>query len=196
MAGLERSGVAGAMKLFLERHSTTTQEISKQRFFEIVYAADMLKLAIVFALAVASTAMPTSDPYGSLTPAEVRFLKPEIERWILDQVKHDWTDMGKIQEQTSELKNALLLGRRDAPDMDQKQYVQRMRVTMGLDYPEIKAFTLRDVQRESGGFRVVGCGRLQRETWKQTSITFVHVNIVNDKAMFGLPKGTPDSCKL
>ena len=123
-------------------------------------------------------------------------LKPQIERWMHDQIKHDWADMWEIQDQTSELKNELLLGRRDAPDMDRSQYVQAMRETIGVGYPEIKAFTLREVRREDGGFWILGCGKLQRESWKQTSVTDVHARIAKGKVTFGLPGGTPEPCKL
>jgi hypothetical protein len=71
-----------------------------------------------------------------------------------------------------------------------------MRATIGIGYPEIKAFTSREIQKENGAFSIVGCGKLQREEWKQTSITDVHVRVVNGKTMFGLPEATPEPCKL
>ena len=80
--------------------------------------------------------------------------------------------------------------------MDRDRYVQAMRGTVGSGFPEIKSFTLNDVQRESGGFRVKGCGKLQREDWKQTSVTNVHAKILRDKVLFGLPDFTADPCKL
>jgi len=153
-----------------------------------------VKLILIFLFAVALVAQPSSDPYASLNPTDKGLLKPAIERWIHDQVKHDWSDLWNFQDQTSELKNELLLGRRDAPDMSQKQYVEAMKETIGTGYPEIKAFTLREVHSDNGGFRVLGCGKLQREAWKQTSVTEVHVTIKSGKAMFGLPKGTPELC--
>ncbi len=160
----------------------------------------MMKLAVGFAvsLLIASVlvAAPVIDPYGSLTLDEKTVLKPQIERWIQDQVKHNWTDLWEIQDQTSDLKSELLLGRRDAPDMDRNQYVQAMRETIGVGYPEIKAFTLREVRREDGGYWILGCGRLHREAWKQTSMTHVHVRLVKGKVTFDLPGATPDPCKL
>ena len=155
-----------------------------------------MRLAISFAIATTLVVAPTSDPYGSLAPEEKTLLRPQIQRWIRDQEKHDWADMWEIQDQTPELKNELLLGRRDAPDMDRSQYVQAMRATIGVGYPEIRAFTLREVRREDGGFWILGCGKQQREAWKQTSITDVHARIVKDKVVFGLPGGTPEPCKL
>jgi hypothetical protein len=71
-----------------------------------------------------------------------------------------------------------------------------MRETIGVGYPEIKAFTLREVRKEGAGFWVLGCGKLQREDWKQTSITDVHIRVVKGKVTFGLPGGTSESCKL
>ncbi len=122
-----------------------------------------MRLAISFAIATTLVVAPTSDPYGSLAPEEKTLLRPQIQRWIRDQEKHDWADMWEIQDQTPELKNELLLGRRDAPDMDRSQYVQAMRATIGVGYPEIRAFTLREVRREDGGFWILGCGKQQRE---------------------------------
>jgi len=155
-----------------------------------------MKLTLCFAIASALLAMPISDPFGSITEDEKLMLKPQIERWIHDQVKHDWADMWEIQDQTSELKNELLLGHRDAPDMDRSQYVQAMRETIGVGYPEIKAFTLREVRREDRGFWILGCGSLHRESYKHTSVTNVHARIVMGKVAFGLPGATAGSCKL
>ncbi|MGO9085881.1 MAG: hypothetical protein ACLP6G_19170 [Terriglobales bacterium] len=137
-----------------------------------------------------------TDPFGSLTPAEKALLKPQIERWVHDQVKHDWSDLWEIQDQTPELKNDLLLGRKDASDMDRKQYVDAMRSTIGIGYPEIKAFTLTEVDREADGFQVVGCARLQREEWRATTIQYVHVKLVNGKALFAWPDGSAEQCKV
>jgi hypothetical protein len=104
--------------------------------------------------------------------------------------------MWEIQDQTAELKNELLLGRRDAPDMDRAQYVQAMRATIGTGYPEITAFTLRQVSKENNNFSVEGCAAQRRESWKQTRIVQVDVKIVEGKVKFGLFSGTPDLCKL
>ena len=161
----------------------------------MVYALGIMKLVVTLAFAATLMAVPTSDPYASLAPTERTLLKPQVERWIHDHVKHDWSDMWEIQDQTSQLKNELLLNR-DAPDMDRKQYVQAMQQTIGVGYPEIKAFTLREIRSEGGSFLVLGCGKLQREAWKQTSVTEVQVRIENGKVLFGLPKLTSDLCKL
>jgi hypothetical protein len=141
-------------------------------------------------------AVPAGDPYASLTPADRALLKPQVERWIRDEVHHDWSDMWEIQDQTPAFKNELILGRRNAPDLDREQYVQAMRETIGVGYPEIKAFTVREIRGEGGAFRMIGCGKLQREVWKQTSITEVKARIENGKVIFGLPELTPDVCKL
>jgi hypothetical protein len=155
-----------------------------------------MKLAMSLALAVIFSAAPIGEPYSSLTSTERATLKPQVERWIHDQVKHEWSDMWEIQDQTPELKNELLLGRKDAPDMDRSQYAQAMQGTVGVGIPEIKSFTLREIRKQNGGFWILGCGKLQREEWKQTSITDVHAKIVNGKVLFGLAGGTPDRCKL
>jgi len=155
-----------------------------------------IAFSFVFAFAFMLASLPASDPYSTLSQSEKELLKPQVERWIHDQIKHDWSDLWAIQDQTPELKNELLLGQKDAPDMDRNRYVQAMRATIGSGFPEIKLFTLNEIQREKGGFRVEGCGRLQRENWKQTSVTNVHVRIENNKVVFGLPDFTPDPCKL
>jgi len=155
----------------------------------------MTKL-VILAIVLAQAAAPVGDPYGLLTPDEKKILQPQIERWAHDQAKHDWADMWEIQDQTSELKNELLLGRRDAPDMDRDQYVRAMLATVGFGYPEMKAFALREIRKEDAGFWILGCGKLQRETWRQTSITKVHVRMVDGRPKFGLPAATPESCRL
>lgn len=137
-----------------------------------------------------------TEPFGALTPAEKALLKPQIERWIHDQTRHDWSDLWEIQDQTPELKNSLLLGHKDAPDMDRKQYVEAMRGTIGSGYPEMKAFTLTEVDKEADGFQVVGCAKLQREEWRATTIQYIHAKIVDGKVRFGWPDGSADECKL
>ena len=156
----------------------------------------LANLIMLLGLLVAVGVGAATDPFGSLTPAEKALLKPQIERWIHDQVKHDWSDLWEIQDQTPELKNSLLLGRKDAPDMDRKQYVDAMRSTIGIGYPEIKAFTLTEVDREADGFQVVGCARLQREEWRATTIQYIHVKLVNGKALFAWPDGSAEQCKV
>jgi hypothetical protein len=151
---------------------------------------------VVFAFVFMLASLPASDPYSTLSQSRKKFLKPQVERWIHDQIKHDWYDLWEIQEQTSELKNELLCGQTDPPDMDRNQYVQAMRATIGSGFPEIKSFTLNEIQHENGGFRVEGCRSLQRENWKQTSVTNVHARIENNNVLFGLPEFTPAPCKL
>ncbi len=136
------------------------------------------------------------DPYQSLTPAEKALLKPQIERWIHDQIKHNWSDMWEIQDQTPALKNDLLLGRKDAPDMERNEYMQAMRDTIGSGYPEIRAFRLTEIDKEADGFQVVGCAKLQREEWKKITIQYVHVRVVNGKVLFGLYEGSGEECRL
>ena len=152
--------------------------------------------SLAFAFVLMLTAVPADDPYSSLSQGEKELLKPQVERWIHDQLKHDWSDLWEIQDQTPELKSELLLGQKDAPDMDRDRYVQAMRATIGSGYPEIKAYTVTGIRHENGGFRVEGCGKLQRENWKQTGVTNVHARIANKKVVFGLPDLTPDPCKL
>jgi len=63
-------------------------------------------------------ARSSGDPYGSLTPDEAKILKLQLERWMRDQLKHDWSDLWNIQDQTAGLKNELLLGHGDAPVLE------------------------------------------------------------------------------
>jgi hypothetical protein len=153
-------------------------------------------LAITLTSVFIFAATPANDPYSSLSQAERETLKPQVERWVKDQIKHNWSDLWEIQDETSELKNEILLGDRDHPDLSRSDFVEAMRETMGIGYPEIRAFTLIEVKGESERFRVKGCGKLQRENWKQTSITTVEARIVNNKVLFGMPHGTPEACKL
>ena len=147
-------------------------------------------LLVCFALGT-----PT-DPFSSLNQAERALLQPQIERWIHDQVKHDWPDLWEIQDQTPALKNELLLGRKEAPDMDRRQYVEAMQETIGIGYPEIRAFTLTEVDKEADGFQVVGCAKLQREGWRATTVQYIHVKVVDGKVRFGWPDGSAEQCKL
>ena len=156
----------------------------------------ILPILVGFALLVPFAAVCATDPYQALSPAEKAELQPQIERWIRDQLRHNWADLWEIQDQTPELKNELLLGQRNAPNLDRDRYVQAMKETVGVAYPEIKGFTLTEVDRESDGFQVVGCANLQREQWKQTSIQYIHVRVADGKVFFAWPDGSADECKL
>jgi hypothetical protein len=156
----------------------------------------MRKFWLMCVLLPFSLSAQTNDPYAPLTPTERDTFKPQVERWVKDQLRRDWYDLWEIQDQTPELKNELLLGHKDAPDMDRKQYVDAMRQTINIGYPEIKAFRLEGVKPEPGGYLIWGCGEQRREEWKQTSITYVHARAVDGKLMFGLHGGNPDPCKL
>src|SRR5271166_1144916 len=100
-----------------------------------------MNIALRIVAAVILFSVPLGDPYNALSSEEKVLLKPAIERWTRDQIKHNWADLWEIQDQTSEVKNELLLGQRDAPDMNRARYVQAMRETMGTGFPEINAFS-------------------------------------------------------
>jgi hypothetical protein len=155
-----------------------------------------LKVVLALGLFTASAASSATDPYATLPAEEKALLKPQVERWIRDQVKHDWSDLWEIQDQTSRLKNELLLGRRDAPDMTRSEYIEAMRETIGIGYPEIKAFALAEVDKEADGFQVVGCAKEQRENWHSTRIEYIHVRIEHGRTLFDLPDSSGESCEL
>lgn len=104
--------------------------------------------------------------------------------------------MWEIQDQTAALKNELLSGHKDANDMNRTQYVEAMDEVMGVEYPEIKAFSLTEVDKQVDGFQVVGCASEEREEWKRTRILYIHARIVDGKALFGLPDSDSEECKL
>src|ERR1700679_459182 len=105
----------------------------------------------------------TSDPYLTLAPEQKSLLKPVIERYVRDQIQQDWADLWDIQDQTPDLKNELLLGHRDAPDLSKKQFVSAMRETIGTGYPRLRSFALREVKVDKGNFIMIGCGYATRE---------------------------------
>jgi hypothetical protein len=80
--------------------------------------------------------------------------------------------------------------------MDRKQYAEAMRGTIGTGYPEIRGFTVTEVDKESDGYQMVGCAKLQREGWRATTIQYIHVRVVDGKIRFGWPDGSAEECKL
>ena len=118
---------------------------------------------LAMALCFVASAATGSDPYTNLRPEERAILQPAIDRWIHDQVTRDWKDLWEIQDQTSDLKNELLLGQRDAPDLNRQQYIEAMNETMGSGYWTIQSFSLREIRREKDGYWVLGCGKVKRE---------------------------------
>lgn len=150
---------------------------------------------LLFLLTITAFASPSADPYSALSDQQKIIIKPLVTRWVHDQIKQNWKDLWEIQDQTSDLKNELLFDR-SAPDMDQKRYVEAMRGTMNSGYWVIQNFTLREIRIEKDGFWIIGCGKLQREAWRHTNITDVHIRMVNGKPMFGLPGQSGEPCTL
>lgn len=143
---------------------------------------------------LAAVAAAQSDPYASLTLEQKAVLKPAIERYVRDQEKQDWKDLWEIQDQTSDLKNELLLGHRDAPDMTKEEYVSAMRSTIGTGYPRLRAFELREVRSDKGNFIMIGCGKATREAWHQTGNVIAGIRIVDGKPKIDIWSMSSDSC--
>jgi hypothetical protein len=153
-----------------------------------------LKLgAVVFAAMMLVDA--GSDPYSAVTPAQRNILQPVIERYVRDQIRQDWGDLWEIQDQTADLKNELLSGKRDAPNLSKQQFVAAMRETIGSGYPRLRSFELREVKPDKGNFIMIGCGLATREDWKQQRFVIAGIRIVNEKALVDLFSMTPDLCK-
>ena len=148
----------------------------------------------VVLLAVIALSGATNDPYSATTPDQRAILKPVIERYVRDQIRQDWGDLWEIQDQTSDLKNELLSGRRDAPDLSKQQFVSAMRETIGSGYPRLRSFELRDVKPDNGNFVMIGCGIATRESWKQKGVIIAGIKIVNRKPKVELFSMTSDSC--
>jgi hypothetical protein len=149
--------------------------------------------AVLFAAMVLMGA--GSDPYSAVTPAQRTILQPVIERYVRDQIKQDWGDLWEIQDQTADLKNELVSGKRDAPNLTKKQFVAAMRETIGSGYPRLRSFELREVKPDNGNFIMIGCGLATREEWKQQRFVIAGIRIVDGKALVDLFSMTPDSCK-
>jgi len=110
-------------------------------------------------------------------------------------VKQDWDDLWEIQDQTSDLKNELLLGRRDAPDLSKKDFVSAMRELIETGgYPRLRSFQLKEVRVDKGNFIMIGCGKATRETWSGTGFVIAGIRIVDGKPKFDIWSMTSDSC--
>ena len=136
----------------------------------------------------------TTDQYSTLAPEQKSLLKPVVERYVRDQIKQDWADLWEIQDQTSDLKNELLLGHRDAPDLSKDQFISAMRDTIGTGYPRLRSFELREVKVDKDNFIMIGCGYATREEWKQKGLVIAGIRIVEGKPKVDLWSMTSDSC--
>jgi hypothetical protein len=145
-------------------------------------------------LAVAALSGAGNDPYSAVTPAQRAILQPVIERYVRDQIRQDWGDLWEIQDQTSDLKNELLSGKRDAPNLNKQQFISAMRETIGSGYPRLRSFELREVKPDKGNFVMVGCGFATREEWKQQRFIIAEIRIADGKPLVDLFSLTPDSC--
>jgi hypothetical protein len=147
-------------------------------------------LAFTITMAVAQTV----DPYSSIAPEQRPVLQAGIERYLNDQINQNWKDLWEIQDQTSDLKNELLLGNRTAPDLSKEQFVAAMKETIGVGYPRLRAFALRTVKADKGNLIVVGCGKATRESWQQTGIVIFGARIVGTEPRFDLWSMTSEPC--
>jgi len=157
-----------------------------------VYMKRPAVIALLVLMAKACSAQ--SDPYTSLTQEQRAFLRPAVERFVKDMTKQDWKDMWEIQDQTPNMKNELLEGNRDAPDLDQVQYVRAMRSIVGVEFLRVRKFQVREVRADKGNFIVIGCGTATRESWHQTGFIIAGIRLLNGKPKFDLWSMTSNSC--
>ena len=155
-----------------------------------------LALIVICAISAAFAAAQTSpDPYASLSAKEKAVLKPGIERYVHDQFKQNWADLWEIQDQTSDLKNELLVGNRTAPDLTKEQFVTAMKEMIGSGgYPIMREFELRTVKVDNGNFIVIGCAKATRESWHQTGFVVFGARIAEGKPKFDIWSMTSNSC--
>jgi hypothetical protein len=156
-------------------------------------------LAVIFAVVLIAPAaawpQAVTDPYASLTPEVREVLKPGVERYIHDQIKQDWADLWEIQDQTSDLKNELLLGNRTAPDMTKEQFVSAMREVIATGgHPRMRTFDLRVARADKGNYIVIGCASAVRELWHQMGFVIFAAKIADGKPKFDIWSMTSDSC--
>jgi hypothetical protein len=149
---------------------------------------------VMFLATAVSSLGAGRDPYSTLTAEQKAVLEPVVERYIRDQIRQDWADLWEIQDQTSDLKNELLLGRRNAPDLNKEQFVSAMRDTIGTGYPRLRSFELREVKPDKGDFILIGCGKATRESWKQTGFVIAGIRLADGKPKVDLWSMTSDSC--
>lgn len=121
-------------------------------------------------------------------------LQPVVVRYMRDQLKEDWADLWNIQDQTADLKNELLPGARDAPDLDQAQFVKAMRQTIGVGYPRLRSFELREVRADKNGFVMIGCGQATREQWKRKGFVVAAIRVVSGFPKVDLFSVSSNSC--
>jgi hypothetical protein len=157
-----------------------------------------ISLAPIFVASsiVSAFASPlVTDPYTSLSPQEKSILQPGIDRYVRDQLKQNWADLWEIQDQTSDMKNELLLGNRTAPDLSKDQFVAAMREVIATGgYPRMRDFDLRVARADEGSFIVIGCATATRESWHGTSLVIFGAKIVDGKPKFDIWSMTSDSC--
>ncbi len=69
-----------------------------------------------------------------------------------------------------------------------------MRETIGIGYPLLRSFELREVRADKGNFVMLGCGFATREGWKQKGIVLAGIRIVNGEPRVDLLRMSSDSC--
>jgi hypothetical protein len=110
-------------------------------------------------------------------------------------LKQNWADLWEIQDQTSDMKNELILGNRTAPDMSKDQFVAVMREVIATGgYPRMKDFKLRVAKEDKGNFIVIGCATWMRESSRGTGFAIFGARIVDGKAKFDIWSMTSNSC--
>jgi hypothetical protein len=133
-------------------------------------------------------------PYAGLSAPEQAILQPAIERYVKDQIKHNWADLWEIQDETRDLRHELLVSD-DAPPLTKDQFITGMKYTMGSGFPELQKFDLQSVIKDGDHYLATGCGTARRENIHIKATTIFAIRIVGGEAKFDIFGFISDKCQ-
>jgi hypothetical protein len=134
------------------------------------------------------------NPYATLSPQEQAILQPAVQRYLSDQIKHNWSDLWEIQDETRDLRHELLVSD-NAPPLTKEQFIAGMKGTMGSGFPELQKFELQSVTKDGDHFLATGCGTARREDIHIKGTTTFAIRIVDGSPKLDLFGFISDTCR-
>ena len=124
--------------------------------------------------------------YDRVALADRQSLKEGLERYMRDQIKHNWADLFEIKILGYPIDTDYddLSGK--VPVLSKKEFVDEMdeRVSNG-SLPSMQSFDLVSITPVKGGYEVRGCSRAQRENFHFKGIVKLTAYISDGQVRFG-----------
>jgi hypothetical protein len=138
------------------------------------------------------------DLYQQVAPADRQPLKEGLDRYVQDEIKHNWSDLFEIKipgyaivaDYDDLSAKAPVLSKQDFADVMNEQISNGSR-------PFMQSFRLVSITPVKGGYEVRGCSKAQRESFHFKGILVFTAYVSDGKVRFGgwrFVDSMPHSC--